>query len=145
MAGGNEHLSVWSTRMHSFNRLDNKTTIQNRLSSFVMSKICYGLHTMLVSTMQHFDCWQQVVNTMIEKEPGNPSLHCLGVIHLYENDYNLILGTKYCQVIQTHLCQDRSQLNPGCYGCLFNKKSHDPIFLEVMQYDDAVLTRWDTI
>ena len=90
-----------------------------------------------------FDRWRQVVNTMIEKEPGNPALHRLRVIHLYENDYNLLLGTKYRQVI--HLCQDNSQLNPGCYGGLANKQSTDPIFLEVMQYDYAMLTRWDTI
>ena len=80
---------------------------------------------------------------MIEKEPGNPALHRLRVIHLYENDYNLLLGTKYRQVI--HKCQDNSQLNAGCYGGLSNKQLVDPIFLELMQYDYSLLTRWDTI
>ena len=37
-------------------------------------------------------CWQKVVNSMIEKEPGNPKIHCLRVIHLYEADYNLLLA-----------------------------------------------------
>ena len=36
--------------------------------------------------------WQNVVNSMIEKEPGNPRIHRLRVIHLYEADYNLVLG-----------------------------------------------------
>jgi hypothetical protein len=33
-----------------------------------------------------FNRWKQVVNAMIEKEPGNPQLHRLRVIHLYESD-----------------------------------------------------------
>ena len=90
-----------------------------------------------------FDRWRQVVTTMIEKEPGNPAIHRLRVIHLYENDYNLLLGTKYRQVM--HQCQDNSQLNAGCYGGLSNKQSVDPVFLELMQYDYSLLTRWDTI
>ena len=36
--------------------------------------------------------WQKVVTAMIEKEPGNPRIHRLRVIHLYEADYNLLLG-----------------------------------------------------
>ena len=80
---------------------------------------------------------------MIEKEPGNPSLHRLCVIHLYENDYNAILGIKFHEVV--HKCNDNRQFNPGCYGGLANKQSLDPVYLEVMQYDYAQLTRWDSI
>ena len=47
---------------------------------------------------------------MIEKEPGNPSLHHLRVIHLYENDYNAILGIKFREVV--HKCNDNRQFNP---------------------------------
>jgi hypothetical protein len=36
--------------------------------------------------------WRKVVTSMIEKEPGNPRIHRLRVIHLYEADYNLLLG-----------------------------------------------------
>jgi exonuclease III len=54
-----------------------------------------------------FDRWKQVVNAMIEKDPGNPQLHRLRVIHLYESDYNLILGIKMHQVI--HAAEDRMQ------------------------------------
>ena len=90
-----------------------------------------------------FSRWRQVVNTMIEKEPGRPMLHQLCVIHLYENDYNLILGTKFRQVIQK--CQDMRQINPGCYGGILTKQSLDPIFLEMMQHDYAQLSRHDAI
>jgi hypothetical protein len=59
-------------------------------------------HTPILYATTHgycFDCWHQVVNTMFEKEPGNPMLHRLRVIHLYESDYNLILGIKFRQLI----------------------------------------------
>jgi hypothetical protein len=39
--------------------------------------------------------WQQVVNVMILKEPANHRIHRLCVLHLFEADYNLILGVKW--------------------------------------------------
>jgi hypothetical protein len=51
-----------------------------------------------------FSRWKQIVNAMIEKEPGNPSIHCLRVIHLYKNDYNLLLGTHYQKAV--HAAED---------------------------------------
>jgi hypothetical protein len=41
--------------------------------------------------------WRKVVNSMIEKEPGDPRIHRLRVIHLYEADYNLLLGIFWSQ------------------------------------------------
>jgi hypothetical protein len=34
---------------------------------------------------------KQVVNSLLEKDPGTPKIHRLQVIHLYEWDYNLLL------------------------------------------------------
>ena len=53
-------------------------------------------HFLIILTATKFGIsltrWQNVVNSLIEKEPGNPKIHRLRVIHLYEVDYNLILG-----------------------------------------------------
>jgi hypothetical protein len=90
-----------------------------------------------------FDRWKQVVNSMIEKDPGNPQLHRLRVIHLYESDYNALLGIRMRQVV--HNAEDKKLLNPGTYGSRTNRQALDPTFLEVLQYDYASLTRWPEI
>ena len=90
-----------------------------------------------------FQRWKQVVNAMIEKEPGNPQLHRLRVIHLYESDYNSLLGIKMRQVI--HQAEDLGSINPGMYGSRANRQASDPTFIEVLQYDYAALTRWPAI
>jgi exonuclease III len=120
--------------------LDTKLFTETKLSMWHAHYACIAYAT------RHGFCfprWYQVVNAMIEKEPGNPLLHRLRVIHLYENDYNLILGIKFRQVVQR--AHDSKLLHAGCYGGLPNKQSVDPIFLELMQYDYASLTRYDTI
>jgi hypothetical protein len=77
---------------------------------------------------------------MIEKDPGNPQLHRLRVIHLYESDYNSLLGIKMRQVI--HNAKDRKSLNVGLYGSRAARQAVDAAFIEVLQYDYASLTRW---
>ena len=42
---------------------------------------------------------ENVVNMMILKEEGNTKIHRLRVIHLFEADYNLLLGIKWRQLI----------------------------------------------
>ena len=61
-----------------------------------------------------FNWWQKVVNVMLEKEPRNPKIHPLQVIHLYGADYNLILGIKWRELI--HNCEDNNLLHPQSYG-----------------------------
>jgi hypothetical protein len=55
-------------------------------------------HSLLQYSLRHgycFNRWTQVVNAMIEKEPGDPRIHRLRVIHLYEADYSLLLGIQF--------------------------------------------------
>ena len=60
---------------HAEQARDNNWRLQHGLVSYAL-KYGYCLRR-----------WQQVVTTMIEKEPGNPKLHWLRVIHLYESDF----------------------------------------------------------
>jgi hypothetical protein len=78
-----------------------------------------------------FERWRTVVNVMLHKEPGNSKIHRLRVIHLYEADYNLILGLKWRELL--HAAEDEGLLNDGQYGSHPNPNAHDPVFIEEMQ------------
>jgi hypothetical protein len=79
-----------------------------------------------------FSRWKNVVNAMIEKEPGNPWIHRLRVIHLYENDYNLFIGSQYRKAV--HAAEDANVLNDGNYGARTARSSLDPVGIEILQY-----------
>jgi hypothetical protein len=79
-----------------------------------------------------FKRWRTVVNVMIQKELGDSKLHQLRVIHIYEADYNLILGLKWRELM--HAAEDESLLNKGQYGSRPNSSSaHGPVFIEEYQ------------
>ena len=80
---------------------------------------------------------------MLEKEPGNPRIHRLRVIHLYEADYNLILGVKWREVL--HHASSKGYLNEGCYGSQPGKETTDTIFIREMEYEMGRLTRKATL
>ena len=83
--------------------------------------------------------WKSVVNVMIEKEPGNPKLHRLRVIHIYEADYNLMLSVKHRELI--HSLTDNVIINPGIYSNRPGMNAQDPVFLEELQNEYNRLTR----
>jgi hypothetical protein len=83
--------------------------------------------------------WQKIVNALLEKDPGSPKIHRLRVIHLYEWDYNLLLGVKWRQLL--HKVVDTGALNPACYGTTPGKSSLDPVFIKEMEYEIVRLTR----
>ena len=75
---------------------------------------------------------------MIEKDPGKPLIHRLRVIHLYECDYNLLLGI-YFRKLQQHI-EDKSLLNDGCFGGRPNRRAIDPVLIDVTQTEIAIVT-----
>ena len=77
--------------------------------------------------------WQTIVNAMLEKDPGEPKIHRLCVIHLYEADYNLILGNKWRE-----LCQQATKqrtINPHAYGSSPGHTAQEPVFMEEMKHE----------
>jgi hypothetical protein len=46
-----------------------------------------------------FDRWKVIINVMLLKEPNNPRIHRLRMIHLCEADFNLLLGVKWRNII----------------------------------------------
>ena len=100
-------------------------------------------HVTLLNYALHFghsyERWKRIVNAMLEKDPGNPRIHRLRVIHLYEWDFNLILCVKWRQLLH-HVC-DNGLINPACYGTMPGHSSLDPVFIKEMEYEISRLTR----
>jgi hypothetical protein len=94
----------------------------------------WGMHHMMLNYgLKHsycFDCWKKVVTTLIKKDPGDPHIHRLRVIHLYEDCYNLLLGMTYRNTL--HAADDRNILHEGNYGSRPCQSSLDPIGIEVL-------------
>ena len=77
--------------------------------------------------------WQKIVNVMILKEPGNIKIHRLRVIHLYEQDYNLLLAVKWRKLIQhgaKHQLLHNSQ-----FGAVPGRDAVLPTLIEEFQYE----------
>jgi hypothetical protein len=85
-----------------------------------------------------YDRWKNVINVMILKDPGEFKIHRLRVIHIYEADYNLILGIKWQALI--HSAADKKQLNDGQYGRP-NRSPLEPVFFEKMQNEISRASR----
>jgi hypothetical protein len=83
--------------------------------------------------------WQQVVNVMILKEPANHRIHRLRVLHLFEADYNLILGVKWRQLMQH--AEAHQTLNEGQYGSRAGREATALNFLEALKNDIAHCSR----
>lgn len=80
-----------------------------------------------------YDRWKTVVNIMLEKDPGDPKIHRLRVINIYEADYNLLLSIQWRNLM--HLAEDHHLLNEGQYGSRPHRNAHDPVFIEEMQFE----------
>ena len=77
---------------------------------------------------------EKVVNILLEKDPGNPKIHRLLVIHLYQADYSLILGVKWRELI--HHCEDNHLIHPSLYGARPDRGALDPVFIEELNKQD---------
>ena len=70
---------------------------------------------------------------MILKEELNTKIHRLRVIHLYEADYNLLLGVKWRKLM--HHAVDNKLLHNSQYGGIPGRDSITPVFITEMQYE----------
>ena len=76
---------------------------------------------------------------MIRKDADSSRIHRLRVIHLYEADFNLLLGVKWRSLI--HHCLDNSLLNPGQFGGLPGRDALTPVLLEELQWETTRASR----
>ena len=83
--------------------------------------------------------WRKVINTILFKDPDNVRIHRTRVIHIYEADYNLMLGIKWR--IALYQAEALRELNDGQYGSRPRRNAYDPVFIEEMQFEIARASR----
>ena len=99
-------------------------------------KLLHGQVELMNYAIDHkysFQRWQKIVNFMILKEPGNTKVHRLRVIHLYEADFNLLLGVKWRKLV--HHAIDKHLFNEWQFGGLPGRDALTPAFLEELQWE----------
>jgi hypothetical protein len=78
--------------------------------------------------------WSQAVNVMIEKDPGQPRINRLRIIHLFEADYNLFLKMMWGSRLVRRALQ-MNLLNDGQHGSVPGRTTMDPIMLNQLTTD----------
>ena len=86
--------------------------------------------------------WQRVINKMIEKDPGDPKIHRLRVIHLFEADLNLIFGIHWNRRLMWR-CTQKKTLCEDQWGSRPGKSALDVACLKALTYELSALTRTD--
>jgi len=126
------HLGHWKALVARHELTDTDTPECDELDTKQeeIRAVCLALINYALKWGYSFDRWKTIVNIMIFKEPGNLKIHRLRVIHIYEADYNLILGVKWRSMI--HGAEDANALNDGQYGGRPNRNALDPVFMEEM-------------
>lgn len=77
--------------------------------------------------------WKTIESTMIPKNVHNSRIHRLRVIHIFEADYNLLLGVKWRDIIWK--LENNGGLHPGQHGSRPGHQATDLTLLEELTFD----------
>ena len=102
--------------------------MQRTLRMFHLDLINYALER-----GYSFRRWQTIANTILFKDKDNVRLHCTRGIHIYEADYNLVLGLKWRMAL--YQAEALKVLNAGQYGSRPKRNAIDPVMLEELQLE----------
>lgn len=84
--------------------------------------------------------WQSIINMILFKDEDNVRIHRTRVIHIYETDYNLMLGLKW-RVALYQQAEALRLLNKGQYGSRTHRNAADPVMIEELQFEISRLSR----
>ena len=76
---------------------------------------------------------------MIYKEQGNVKINRLRVIHIYEADYNFLIGAVWREAIQH--AQELGKINQGQYGGCPGRDCTSVTYLEELRRDISILAQ----
>lgn len=98
--------------------------------------------SMLNYSIKHghsYSRWKNVVNVMIEKDPGDVRIHRLRVIHLYEHDFGLFLAIYWKRMLRAS--EARGTINAGQYGGRAGLEAQSLVFLEEIKTEICTMSR----
>ena len=88
-----------------------------------------------------FERWKEVVNCMINKKVDSFALNQLRVIHLFEADYNLVIGLIFGRYMIHRIC-DSGMFHPSQWGRP-NRECEDVLMLKELTYQVSAMSRTD--
>ena len=86
--------------------------------------------------------WCQSLNVMLEKDPGNPMIHRLRVIHLYEADFNWVLKQFWAKRMLAY-GEKHQALGEEQHGSRRARMAIDAVMLKLLSYDNSRTYRSD--
>ena len=84
--------------------------------------------------------WARATNVMLEKDAGNPCIHRLRIIHLFEADFNLYMKMQWGKRL-VRRASKHTLLNTGQYGSVPNRTALEPILLTQLTNDNCRILR----
>lgn len=76
---------------------------------------------------------------MLFKDPDNVKIHRTRVIHIYETDYNMVLGLIWRMAL--YQAEALKELNDGQYGLRPERNAIDPVMIEELRFEISRLSR----
>ena len=86
-----------------------------------------------------FKQWQRIANTILFKDPGSLKIHRTRIIHIYEAEFNLMLGIKWR--VALYQFKALKQLNNGQFGSRPRRNAIDPVMIEELHFEISWLSR----
>ena len=84
--------------------------------------------------------WCQAISVLIEKDPGNPNINRLRIIHLFEADFNLFLKIIWAsRLVQRG--EESSQFGEAQQGSRPRRAANDAVLLKRLTYDLSRILR----
>lgn len=106
----NERTSISFLRLH-LGMYKNLTKLnEQREEKEYLLKVIMGIVNTAMNMGISLSRWCLVHNILLEKDPNNPTLHSLRIIHIIEANYNLLLGQDTYENVEERKTSDRLKL-----------------------------------
>jgi hypothetical protein len=94
---------------------------------------------MAIKTQTSLTRWKKVDNIIIPKKKDSRSLKYFRNIHIYEADWNSIIGIKWKEALKKS--EDSNMVQPNQFGSRKQKSTMQPLQLEILHIEISRLSR----